>query len=74
MCEHVNLFLIFYNLYLCSLLTIVVLFRFGAENILRKRLEAHISSQLVETSQTTDEACTVPVVCVVLGGGPDTVR
>ncbi|XP_014671784.1 PREDICTED: transient receptor potential cation channel trpm-like [Priapulus caudatus] len=47
--------------------------KFGAEIILRKKLEKYISQQKIQT-RAGGESCGVPVVCVVLEGGPNTIR
>ncbi|CAL1279991.1 unnamed protein product, partial [Larinioides sclopetarius] len=47
--------------------------KYGAEIALRKRLEKYISQQKIYT-RAEMEACGVPVVCVVVEGGLNTIR
>ena len=43
--------------------------QYGAEISLRRRLERHMSTQ-----RTSDSTCTTPLVCLVIEGGPNTIR
>ncbi len=49
-------------------------YRYGADIILRKRLEEHISKQLIGCAHRNAKKKRVPVVCVVLEGGICTIR